>query len=103
MPAAKQAVEERICFENQSMETLVGILNEAGSADTVILCHGYADTKNGFHLPALAQALADKGYCSLRCRPSQRSTLLHTLHLCNQSVQHTLLHEVYHDKHMVHI
>lgn len=35
-------------------------------ARCVILCHGYASFKNGFHLPALAAALADAGYNSLR-------------------------------------
>jgi hypothetical protein len=30
------------------------------------LCHGYTSFKNGFHLPALAQSLAEAGYNSLR-------------------------------------
>ena len=66
LAAAKQTEEEKVRFTNESGEVLVGLLHEADSEDSVILCHGYADTKNGFHLPALAQALADNGYTSLR-------------------------------------
>ena len=34
--------------------------------DAVILCHGFASHKNGFHSPAIAKALEDKGLTSLR-------------------------------------
>ena len=58
--------ERKVTFQNSSGETLAGILLDAGSSDAAVLCHGYADSKNGFHLPALAQALANKGCSSLR-------------------------------------
>lgn len=32
----------------------------------MVLCHGLGSSKNGFHLPALAHALAAKGLSSLR-------------------------------------
>ena len=32
----------------------------------VILCHGLSSHKDGFHLPALAQALQERGVSSLR-------------------------------------
>lgn len=34
--------------------------------EVVILCHGLGDHKDGFHLPALAEALSKKGLGSLR-------------------------------------
>jgi len=45
---------------------LSGILVDVGSSEAAVLCHGYADTKNGFQLPALAQALATRGCSTLR-------------------------------------
>ena len=66
--AIKQPInqERKVTFKNPSGETLAGVLLDAGSSDAAVLCHGYADSKNGFHLPALAQALASKGCSSLR-------------------------------------
>ena len=34
--------------------------------DAVILCHGFASHKNGFHCPAIAEALQEKGLSSFR-------------------------------------
>ena len=58
--------ERKVTFKNSSGETLAGTLLDAGSSDAAVLCHGYADSKDGFHLPALAHALANKGCSSLR-------------------------------------
>ncbi|KAL0039934.1 hypothetical protein WJX77_012021 [Trebouxia sp. C0004] len=58
--------ECKISFKNSSGDLLSGILVDVGSSDAAILCHGYADTKNGFHLPKLAQALVTKGCSTLR-------------------------------------
>ena len=58
--------ERKVSFKNSSGELLSGILVDVGSSEAAVLCHGYADTKNGFHLPALAQALATKGCSTLR-------------------------------------
>lgn len=58
--------ERKVSFENSSGDVLSGILVDVGSSEAAVLCHGYADTKNGFHLPVLAQALATKGCSTLR-------------------------------------
>ena len=58
--------EEKIAFTNPSGEKLSGVLLDVGSSEAAILCHGYTDHKNGFHLPAVARALADRGWSSLR-------------------------------------
>lgn len=58
--------EHKVSFINSSGDLLSGILVDVSSFEAAILCHGYADTKNGFHLPALAQALATKGCSTLR-------------------------------------
>ncbi|KAL3134145.1 hypothetical protein ABBQ32_008564 [Trebouxia sp. C0010 RCD-2024] len=58
--------EREVTFTNPSNESLAGIFLDAGSSKTAILCHGYTDHKNGFHLPAIAEALANRGWSSLR-------------------------------------
>ncbi len=58
--------ERKISFKNSSGDLLSGILVDVGSSEAAVLCHGYADTKNGFHLPALAQALATRGCSTIR-------------------------------------
>jgi hypothetical protein len=59
-----------ISFHNSHGNELVGTMtlaNKAGmGSKCVILCHGYASFKDGFHLPALATALAEAGFNSLR-------------------------------------
>lgn len=77
-------------FRNQQGQKLAGILTTArqpiadpstnAKPKCVILCHGYTDHKNGFHLPALAAALADVGED------------LHT-HLTPVDAQHFLLEQ----------
>ncbi|KAG2453322.1 hypothetical protein HYH02_001546 [Chlamydomonas schloesseri] len=57
----------RVAFTNPRGQKLAGLFVDAGSEDVVILCHGYAATKDGFHLPAIAEALAlQAGTSSLR-------------------------------------
>ena len=60
--------EEKVRFSNPSKESLAGVLLDSRSPETAVLCHGYSDHKNGFHLPAIARALAAKGWSSLRYR-----------------------------------
>jgi hypothetical protein len=59
-----------VSFQNSHINKLVGTLTLTNTPGTdskcVILCHGYASFKDGFHLPALATALAEAGYNSLR-------------------------------------
>lgn len=64
VPMASQ--EREVTFTNPSSEKLAGTFLDAGSSKTAILCHGYTDQKNGFHLPAIAEALANRGWSSLR-------------------------------------
>ena len=60
----------RVQFENGSKEKLVGILVDASSPSSddgiVILCHGYASSKNSPLLVQLAKELASKNLSSLR-------------------------------------
>lgn len=59
-----------LTLSSSSSEQAAGAACQAGDAapsKCVILCHGYASYKDGFHLPAIAAALADAGYNSLRC------------------------------------
>ena len=58
--------EALVSFKNFSDERLAGVLLDTGSSETAILCHGYADQKNGFHLPRIAKALAQKSWSSFR-------------------------------------
>lgn len=61
--------EQTVSFLNTHGNQLVGTLTTSTSAADrcVILCHGYASFRDGFHLPAIAAALAEAGYNSLRC------------------------------------
>eukprot|EP00878_Enallax_costatus_P020286 GHUV01021437.1.p1 GENE.GHUV01021437.1~~GHUV01021437.1.p1 ORF type:complete len:188 (+),score=17.09 GHUV01021437.1:104-667(+) len=70
------AESRSVTFNNQKGQKLAGILTtvEGQTANTttdanskcVILCHGYTSHKNGFHFPALADALANTGFNSIR-------------------------------------
>lgn len=66
-PLALAPGEIRVGFQNSAHERLAGIFRDAKSQNgVVILCHGYASSKNGFHLPAIAAELAKKRISSLR-------------------------------------
>ncbi|KAK9864904.1 hypothetical protein WJX84_005093 [Apatococcus fuscideae] len=60
------SAETKVHFTNADQQQLVGLLQEAGSKEVCILCHGFADTKEGGFLPGLAAALAAEGQSSLR-------------------------------------
>eukprot|EP00798_Chlamydomonas_sp_ICE-L_P001339 gene1339-32696_t len=63
-PGAAESLAE---FPNSTNEKLSGLfVNVQGSQDVVILCHGYASSRNGFRLPEIAKELASKRLCSLR-------------------------------------
>lgn len=40
--------QEKICLQNKSNEKLVGLLHDTGSADIVVLCHGFRSSKVPF-------------------------------------------------------
>ncbi|KAM1155682.1 hypothetical protein ACFX13_027138 [Malus domestica] len=66
--AAKNPVgqQQRIIVPNKHGENLVGLLHETGSADLVILCHGFRDTKEHYIMVNLAVALENEGISSFR-------------------------------------
>ncbi|GIL92529.1 hypothetical protein Vretifemale_20048 [Volvox reticuliferus] len=55
-----------LSFSNAHGERLAAKFVDAGSQDIVILCHGYATSKDGFLFPQLADELASRGRSSLR-------------------------------------
>ena len=63
------AAAERITFPNRNGEQLDATLTLSDAVDVMVLQHGYASSKDGFHLAAIAQGLAERGGIgSLRCR-----------------------------------
>ncbi|XP_050129190.1 uncharacterized protein LOC126605793 isoform X1 [Malus sylvestris] len=66
--AAKNPVgqQQRIIVPNKHGEKLVGLLHETGSADLVILCHGFRDTREHYIMVNLAVALENEGISSFR-------------------------------------
>ncbi|KAM1047293.1 hypothetical protein ACFX2C_026665 [Malus domestica] len=66
--AAKNPVgqQQKIIVPNKHGEKLVGLLHETGSADLVILCHGFRDTKENYIMVNLAVALENEGISSFR-------------------------------------
>ncbi|KAJ7979344.1 alpha/beta-Hydrolases superfamily protein [Quillaja saponaria] len=58
--------QQRIIIPNKQGEQLVGILHETGSAEIVILCHGFTCTKDHLILVNLAAALENAGLSSFR-------------------------------------
>ena len=79
--------ERNVSFTNFTGEKLSGILLDTGSPEVAILCHGYTDHKNGFHLPAIARALADKGWSSLRYRNAKHGYFLFAATLYQAAVR----------------
>lgn len=68
--ASMKPPSKAVSFHESHGNKLVGTMTLTSKPGTgskcVILCHGYASFKDGFHLPALATALAEAGYNSLR-------------------------------------
>lgn len=57
---------EKIILKNNSEENLSGILQDAGSNELVILCHGFRSSKESKTICHLGDALASKGISSFR-------------------------------------
>ncbi|OVA08155.1 hypothetical protein BVC80_1721g10 [Macleaya cordata] len=63
----KDVIEhQRITIENNYGEKLVGLLHETGSAEIVILCHGFRSTKETSVIVNLADALTKEGITVFR-------------------------------------
>ncbi|KAI7725653.1 hypothetical protein M8C21_001678, partial [Ambrosia artemisiifolia] len=58
--------EKKIIIENNCGEKLVGLLQETGSKQIVILCHGFRDSKKYSMMVDLALALEKQGLTSFR-------------------------------------
>ncbi|CAN6699260.1 unnamed protein product [Malus baccata var. baccata] len=56
----------KIGIPNKHSEKLVGILHETGSAEIVILCHGFRASKENSIMVNLAFALENEGISSFR-------------------------------------
>ena len=80
-------------FENGSKEKLVGSLVDASSSadGVVILCHGYASSKNSPLLVQLAKELASKNLSSLRFDFSGNGAFLSPMH--SRMGHDALMHE----------
>lgn len=67
LSASPAAVEtKRVTFRGPGGESLVGKHTLPGARHAVLLQHGYASNKDGFHLQRIAKTLADGGVGSLR-------------------------------------
>lgn len=61
------AVEtRRVMFRGPGGESLIGNHTMPGARHAVLLQHGYASNKDGFHLERIAKTLAEGGVGSLR-------------------------------------
>jgi alpha-beta hydrolase superfamily lysophospholipase len=58
--------EHRHTFRNDRGENLIGILVDAGSQDTVLVCHGFMANKDMCQFPLIASTLANRGLSSFR-------------------------------------
>ncbi|CAL8464177.1 g3712 [Coccomyxa elongata] len=58
--------ERRVTFPSPKGSEILATWQLPEAAEVVVLCHGLGDHKDGFHLPALAAALAAAGLGSLR-------------------------------------
>ncbi|GLC46835.1 hypothetical protein PLESTB_001539700 [Pleodorina starrii] len=64
--APAPTLTQALSFTNAQGERLAAKFLDAGSDGVVILCHGYAASKDGFLFPRLADELAARGRSSLR-------------------------------------
>ncbi|XP_068343614.1 uncharacterized protein [Pyrus communis] len=65
-PAVSVVPQQKIVIPNKHGEKLVGILHETGSAEIVILCHGFRASKEETTMVNLAVALEKEGISSFR-------------------------------------
>jgi hypothetical protein len=59
-------VQERITLTNKHGEKLVGVLDDTGSRQLVVLCHGFQSSKESGTLVNLAAALVSEGISAFR-------------------------------------
>ncbi|KAH7428526.1 hypothetical protein KP509_09G005500 [Ceratopteris richardii] len=63
---ASQAVQRKYSIPNSSGEILAGILEDSGSTDTVVLCHGFRSSKDSSTLTSIATRLINIGCSTFR-------------------------------------
>lgn len=66
MMAKNPAMQQKIIVQNNHGEQLVGVLHETGSAEIVLLCHGFLCTKENRIMVNLAVALEKEGISAFR-------------------------------------
>lgn len=59
-------VQERITLTNKHGQKLVGVLDDTGSRELVVLCHGFRSSKESGTLVNLAAALVSEGISAFR-------------------------------------
>ena len=66
-PSKSKAFDgKRVSFVNTAGDALVGTFTDRNSPEVVLLCHGYASTKDSPLMQLLAKELASKDLSSLR-------------------------------------
>jgi len=63
---SSMVVQERITLTNKHGEKLVGVLDDTGSRQLVVLCHGFRSSKESGTLVNLAAALVSEGISAFR-------------------------------------
>ncbi|KAL3532629.1 hypothetical protein ACH5RR_006150 [Cinchona calisaya] len=58
--------QQRITLQNKHSEKLVGVLHENGSADVVVLCHGFRSSKDNNTMMNISAALESEGISAFR-------------------------------------
>ncbi|XAR67154.1 Feruloyl esterase [Bertholletia excelsa] len=61
-----ERLQQRVIIPNSFGEKLVGAINDAGSAEIVILCHGFRSSKENNTMMNLANSLEKEGITSFR-------------------------------------
>ncbi|KAI5077246.1 hypothetical protein GOP47_0007070 [Adiantum capillus-veneris] len=61
-----QAAQKRVTISNPMGESLVGVFDNSGSLDTVVLCHGFRSSKESSTLTSITSQLVATGYSSFR-------------------------------------
>ncbi|KAK9131169.1 hypothetical protein Sjap_011656 [Stephania japonica] len=63
---SKEVQQKKITLQNNYGQKLVGVLHETGSAELVVLCHGFQSSKECKSLVTIASALEKEGTSAFR-------------------------------------
>lgn len=61
-----QVDQKRVTISNPTGEKLVGVFDDNGSQDTIVLCHGFRSSKESSTLSSIASRLVETGYTPFR-------------------------------------